>query len=83
MAEWIEIPAHRILRLTYREFWEGFDVIIPNGERVSIQELIERNWDSWSHDYIYIRKTDAKQFKAPQYHRWSEDWNHVFFLQEM
>jgi hypothetical protein len=53
MAEWIEVPAHRIYVLTARELRESFDYIGENGRSAARAEV----------PYRFIRKKDGKVFK--------------------
>ena len=61
MAEWIEVPAHRIYVICVRELRDGFDYIGGNGRPVERDEI----------PYRFVRKKDGKVFKcarfAPQY----------------
>lgn len=53
MAEWIEVPAHRIYVLSARELRESFDYIGENGRLAARAEV----------PYRFIRKKDGKVFK--------------------
>ena len=61
MAEWIEVPAHRIYVISERELRNGFDYIGENGKLVERGEI----------PYRFVRKKDGKVFKLarfiPQY----------------
>ena len=61
MAEWIEVPAHRIYAISERELRDDFDYIGENGRPVARGEI----------PYRFVRKKDGKVFKwarfAPQY----------------
>ena len=61
MAEWIEVPAHRIYVICARELRDGFDYIRENGRPVAHGE----------NPYRLVRKKDGKVFKLarfiPQY----------------
>ena len=61
MAEWIEVPAHRIYVICVRELRDGFDYIGENGKPVERAEF----------PYRFVRKKDGKVFKLarfiPQY----------------
>jgi hypothetical protein len=61
MAEWIEVPAHRIYVICARELRGGFDYIGENGKPVERSEIT----------YRFVRKKDGKIFKLarfiPQY----------------
>jgi hypothetical protein len=63
MAEWIEVPAHRIYVISGHELRDGFDYIGENGKPVERSEIA----------YRFVRKTDGKVFKLarfiPQYTR--------------
>jgi hypothetical protein len=53
MAEWIEVPAHRIYVLSARELRESFDYIGENGRPAARAEV----------PYRLIRKKDGKIFR--------------------
>ena len=61
MAEWIEVPAHRICVISAQELQDGFDYIDENGRPAKRGEI----------PYRFVRKKDGKVFKwarfAPQY----------------
>ena len=61
MAEWIEVPNHRIYVISALELQEGFDYIGENGRPARRAEI----------PYRFVRKKDGKVFKwasfAPQY----------------
>ena len=61
MAEWIEVPAHRIYVISGHELRGGFDYIGENGRSVAGAEI----------PYRFVRKKDGKVFKLarfiPQY----------------
>ena len=61
MAEWIEVPAHRIYVISARELRDGFDYIDEKGKPVARGEI----------PYRFVRKKDGKVFKLarfiPQY----------------
>ena len=61
MAEWIEVPAHRIYLISAHELRDGFDYIGENGKPVERDEIA----------YPFVRKKDGKVFKwarfIPQY----------------
>ncbi len=61
MAEWIEVPAHRIYVIGARELRDGFDYIGENGRPAARGE----------NPYRFVRKKDGKVFKwarfIPQY----------------
>ena len=60
MAEWIEVPAHRIYLISPHELQDGFDYVGKNGKPVKRDEI----------PYRFVRKKDGKVFKwarfAPQ-----------------
>jgi hypothetical protein len=60
MAEWIDIPAHRIYVISAHELLDGFDYLDENGKPVSRGQI----------PYRFVRKKDGKVFKwarfAPQ-----------------
>ena len=53
MAEWIEVPAHRIYVICARELRDGFACIGENGKPVERGEIT----------YRFVRKKDGKVFK--------------------
>jgi hypothetical protein len=61
MAEWIEVPAHRIYVICARELRDDFDYIDEKGKPVKGAEI----------SYRFVRKKDGKVFKwarfIPQY----------------
>ena len=61
MAEWIEVPAHRIYVISRVNYADGFDYIRENGRPVARGEI----------PYRFVRKKDGKVFKlarfTPQY----------------
>ena len=61
MAEWIEVPAHRIYLISESELRDAFDYIGENGRRTPRDEI----------PYRFVRKKDGKVFKLarfiPQY----------------
>jgi len=54
MAEWIEVPAHRIYVICARELRDGFDYIGENGKPVERGEI----------SYRFVRKKDGKVFNT-------------------
>lgn len=52
MAEWIEVPAHRIYVICARELQDDFDYIGENGRPASREN-----------PYRFVRKKDGKVFK--------------------
>ena len=57
MAEWIEVPAHRIYVICARELRDGFDHIGENGKPVERGEI----------PYRFVRKKDGKVFKLARF----------------
>ena len=57
MANWIEIPAHRILEVGWKEFHEGYVRIAENGEVVK----------SGEHTSLILRKQDGRVFKRAKF----------------
>ena len=55
MAEWIEVPAHRIYVISERELRNDFDYIGENGRPTARGEI----------PYRLVRKKDGKVFKWP------------------
>ncbi len=60
MAEWIEVPAHRLYMISAPELRYGFDFIRENGTPATPGEI----------PYRFVRKKDGRVFKwarfAPQ-----------------
>jgi len=52
MAEWIEVPNHRIYLISALELQEGFDYIGENGRPARRGEI----------PYRFVRKRDGKGF---------------------
>ena len=73
MAEWIEIPAHRVLKVSRLELRRDFQLINENGMPVKENDLI----------YRIIRHLDEKMFKLPRYHCWTEFDNDFHYLEEI
>ena len=57
MANWIEVPAHRILEVEWKEFHEGYVRIAENGEVVK----------SGEHTSLILRKQDGRVFKRAKF----------------
>ena len=53
MAEWIEVPGHRIYVVSEDELLEGFDYVRENGRPAMRGEI----------PYRFVRKKDGKVFK--------------------
>jgi hypothetical protein len=53
MAEWIEVPAHRIYVISAHELRDAFDYIGENGRPAARGEI----------PYRFVRKKDGKVFK--------------------
>jgi len=56
MAEWIEVPAHRIYVISARELRDDFDFFRENG-RLMLGEI----------PYRFVRKKDGKVFKLARF----------------
>lgn len=79
--EWLEVPAHRVLKLTRAEFVGEFDVVyIESGQRepVSSQMLNATYPDQIA---FYLRRRDFRRFKRAD-HRPFEEGSYIF-LQEL
>lgn len=70
MAEWIEVPAHRVLRVEYLEYKRDFREVDENGQAPGFI-------------YRIIRIKDAKVFRIPTYHAFTEDCDRLIFLEEV
>jgi hypothetical protein len=57
MAEWIEVPAHRIYVISARELRDDFDYIRENGRLAAHGE----------NPYRFVRKKDGKVFKLARF----------------
>jgi hypothetical protein len=57
MAEWIEVPAHRIYVTSARELRDDFDYIGENGRPTARDEI----------PYRLVRKKDGKVFKLARF----------------
>jgi hypothetical protein len=55
MAEWIEVPAHRIYAISERELRDDFDYIGENGRPVARGEI----------PYRFVRRKDGKFLSGP------------------
>ena len=55
MAEWIEVPAHRIYAISERELRDDFDYIGENGRPVARGEI----------PYRFVRRRTAKFLSGP------------------
>lgn len=73
MAEWIEVPAHRIYVLTARELRESFDYIGENGRSAARAEV----------PYRFIRKKDGKVFKWARFVPQRNGGNEITALEEI
>ena len=57
MAEWIEVPAHRIYVISAHELRDDFDFIRENGRPAMLGEL----------PYLFVRKKDGRVFKGARF----------------
>jgi hypothetical protein len=57
MAEWIEVPAHRIYVISARELRDDFDFFRENGRHAMLGEI----------PYRFVRKKDGKVFKLARF----------------
>ena len=57
MAEWIEMPAHRIYVMSARELRDDFDFIRENGRPAMLGEI----------PYRFVRKKDGRVFKSARF----------------
>ena len=73
MAEWIEVPAHRIYVLSARELRESFDYIGENGRPAARAEV----------PYCFIRKKDGKVFKLARFLPQRNGVNELTALEEI
>jgi len=70
--EWIQVPAHRVLRMTFNRFNADFERVNPD------VVLIEPGEPGGPH---FRKKTDGTLFQVPRYHRMQDDMNHVLYLE--
>lgn len=75
MAEWIEVPAHRVLQIDASEFERDFESLDENGKVIEIKGVVSPK--------LYRRKRDEKLFRFPRYHRPSNDFDRMIFLEEV
>jgi hypothetical protein len=73
MAEWIEVPAHRIYVISARELRESFDYIGENGRSAARTEV----------PYRFIRKKDGKVFKWARFVPQPNGVNELTALEEI
>ena len=57
MAEWIEVPAHRIYVILARELRDDVDFFRENGRHAMLGEI----------PYRFVRKKDGKVFKSARF----------------
>lgn len=58
MAKWIEVPAHRILAVGFREFAEGFRTLDENGNE----------YRGATNFFIAERKSDRRVFRLARFY---------------
>jgi len=75
MSEWIEIPAHRVLKIDYNELKADFEALGEDGEIL--------NWQNHpTAPTCYRRKRDGKLFRPPRFHAPFADFACVVYLEE-
>lgn len=73
MSTWIEVPAHRVLRVEDWELKNDFESVDESGNAILEGVLI----------YRIIRKSDRKVFRMPKHHRIEEDFGKIVYLEEI
>jgi len=73
MDEWVYIPAHRVLKITFREFHDGFRKYNEGGEPAKPGETT----------YRFERIADNKLFRAPTYHGAYDADHDLVYLEEV
>lgn len=69
MAEWIEIPAHRILKVPLNEY------------RTDFREIADEQTPGFIYRIVRIR--DSKVFQIPRWHEFRVDCGNVICLEEI
>lgn len=75
--EYIDVPAHRVLKLTVTQLQNDFEFLLEDGTRQSFENHILLS------SVIILRKKDDKQFREPRWHRLQEDFGRIFYLEEI
>jgi hypothetical protein len=73
--EWIDVPAHRVLKVTDAQLWHDFTLVDENG--------VEMSKEGVRTVYRIVRNKDRKMFCMPRFHRTEEDFGKFFFLEEV
>jgi hypothetical protein len=73
MAEWIEVPAHRIYVISPRELRDDFDYIGENGRPASRDDI----------PYRFVRKKDGKVFKWARFTPQSSEFHNCTAVEEI
>jgi hypothetical protein len=71
VSTWIEVPSHRVLKVTHEEFERDFVRYNPDGNICGQYDITYR---------IY-RKSDLMQFIEPRFHHRIEDCGNIVFLE--
>ena len=74
MAEWVEIPACRILLVPHAEFFSDYQAVNEKGDPMSTVSGVP---------YRIIRKTDGKVFKPARYRPVGSNRQKEFVLEEI
>ena len=69
---YIDVPAHRVLRVTKEELAEQFTFLQEDGKACNFGEIIYR-----------ILRKDGKLFVIPQHHRYTDYNTDYCYLQEI
>lgn len=75
MSTWIDLPAHRVLKLDYWEFKHDFTMVDHQGQEIGK--------DSFAIVYRVIRNSDRKVFRLPRFHPATEDASRTCYLEEI
>ena len=71
--EWIDVPAHRVLKISRLEWDTRFDKLNENGEPCS---------KSFERIYCVVRD-DGRVFRYPSYHIACDDYTDTVYLEEI
>jgi len=77
MAEWLEIPAHRVLKLSRQEFVSGFKAVNENGFPIDVLSInfLQREI------YRIYRTVDNAMFVVPRFMPMFEDCGSMITLE--
>ena len=77
MGEWLEIPSHRVLKLSRQEFVSGFKAVNENGFPIDVLSM------SFLKNEIYriYRIADNAMFVVPKFLPMFEDCNSMITVE--